>query len=208
MSIKYIGKTDEVGIPPTKGQSHVYDVTTAPSPTTPRPPPFVTTTLATTQRPPQIVPHHYALIFTTLTIYRHKPENPNQKKNLRAKTIFLQKSCAQKNENKASPFFAEFLGRKIQSAIFGGSDLEKKPLEYINRRFYNFQFINRTKLNLEPTQISFYKRDHRPTNDNNNNYEWRRKRYCACGGSGGDAYYDDYRPNNRFIPVSLRGDDV
>jgi hypothetical protein len=48
-----------------------------------------------------------------------------RKKNLQAKTIFLQKSCAQKNENKASPFFAEFLGRTIQSAIFGGSDLEK-----------------------------------------------------------------------------------
>ena len=130
-----------------------------------------------------------------------------RKKNLRAKTIFLQKSCAQKNENKASPFFAEFLGRKIQSAIFGGSDLEKKPLEYINRRFYNFQFINRTKLNLEPTQISFYKRDHRPTNDNNN-YKWRKRRHCACGGSDADGDDDDYRPNNRVIPVSLRRDDV
>ena len=127
-----------------------------------------------------------------------------RKKNLQAKTIFLQKSRAQKNENKASPFFAEVLGRKIQSAIFGGSDLEKKPLEYINRRFYNFQFINRTKLKLEPTQISFYKRDnHHPTNDNDNN-KWRRRRHCACGGDGNA----DYRSNNRVIPVSLRRDDV
>ena len=51
------------------------------SPTDPPPtPPFVTTTLATTQRPPQFFPHHYAHIFTPLTIYRHKPENPNPKK--------------------------------------------------------------------------------------------------------------------------------
>jgi hypothetical protein len=85
------------------------------------------------------------------------------KKNPRAKTLFLQKSCAQKMENKVSPFFTGFLGRKSQSAIFGGSDLEIKPLEYINRRFYKFQFINRTKLKLQPTKISFYKRDNPTT---------------------------------------------
>jgi hypothetical protein len=61
-------------------------------------------------------------------------------------------------ENKVSPFFTGFLGRKSQSAIFGGSYLEIKPLEYINRRFYKFQFITRTKLKLQPTQISFYQR--------------------------------------------------
>jgi hypothetical protein len=54
------------------------------------------------------------------------------KKNPPSKTLFLQKSCAQKMDKKASPFFDGFLQRKSQSAIFGGSDLEKKPLEYIN----------------------------------------------------------------------------
>jgi hypothetical protein len=33
-------------------------------------------------------------------------------------------------ENKASPFFTGFLGKKSQCAIFGGSYLEIKPLEY------------------------------------------------------------------------------
>lgn len=64
MSIKYIGKTDEVGIPPTKGQSHVYDVTTAPSPTTPRPPPFCddnpsNNPAPTTNRPTPLCSHFH-----------------------------------------------------------------------------------------------------------------------------------------------------
>lgn len=44
---------------------------------------------------------------------------------------------------------------KSRRAIFGGSDLEIKPLEYINRRFYKFQFIIRTKLNFKPRQSEF-----------------------------------------------------
>jgi hypothetical protein len=44
---------------------------------------------------------------------------------------------------------------KSRRSIFGGSDLEIKPLEYINRRFYKFQFIIRTKLNFKPRQSEF-----------------------------------------------------
>ena len=98
---------------------------------------------------------HNAHNILPLTIYRHKMKNANPKKNLRAKTLFLQKSCAQETEDKVSPFFGWFLQWKSPSTIFGGSDLEIKPLEYINRRFYKFQFIIRTKLKLEPTKLDF-----------------------------------------------------
>ena len=49
---------------------------------------------------------HYALIKKSVTSYRHKPKTETLKKNLRAKTLFLQKSCAQKNENESIPLFS------------------------------------------------------------------------------------------------------
>ena len=47
---------------------------------------------------PENIPYWYALIFTTLTIYRHKTEIWNPKKKSTGENDFLQKSCAQKNE--------------------------------------------------------------------------------------------------------------
>jgi hypothetical protein len=55
-----------------------------------------------------------------------------QKKNLRAKHFFYKSPVPRKTKIKVSPFFEGFLQWKSQSAIFGGSDLEIKPLEYIN----------------------------------------------------------------------------
>ena len=58
----------------------------------------------------------------------------SQKKNLRAKTLFLQKSCAQKTKMKVSPFFGGPTQRKSRRVVLGGSNLEKleiKPLYYI-----------------------------------------------------------------------------
>jgi len=43
------------------------------------PPHFVTINQATTAAIPSQHPHHHALIFKTLTIYRHKSENQNPK---------------------------------------------------------------------------------------------------------------------------------
>jgi hypothetical protein len=41
---------------------------------------------------------HNAHKIITVTIHRHKMKNPNPKKKSTGKNIFLQKSCAQKNE--------------------------------------------------------------------------------------------------------------
>jgi hypothetical protein len=125
-------------------------------------PHFVTIILATTVITPPQYPHHHALIFTppydiSSQIRKSKPENkiPGLK-------YFFYKSPAPKKRNKkASPFFADFLEIKIQRAIFGGSDLEIKPLIYIDRRFYIFQFIFRNKIEACACQNTFYKQFHR-----------------------------------------------
>jgi hypothetical protein len=87
-------------------------------------------------------------LFYPLRYIVTKRKTQTQKKNLRAKPLFYKSPAPRKTKNKVSPFFTGFLQHKSQSTIFGGSDLEIKPLEYINRRFYKFQFIIRTKLKL------------------------------------------------------------
>jgi hypothetical protein len=86
--------------------------------------------------------------FTRDDISSQNEKSKPEKKIHHAKTFFYKSPAPRKTKNKVSPFFGDFLESKSQSAIFGGSDLEIKPLEYINRRFYNFQFIIRNKIEV------------------------------------------------------------
>lgn len=93
--------------------------------------------------------HHHTIAFNRHTTYHHKitPNTPpNPKRSHRGIIRCFQKSrtaCYHMNQpRKASPFFAYFLESQFKGTIFGGSDLEIKPLEYIDRRFYIFQFIS------------------------------------------------------------------
>lgn len=78
-----------------------------------------------------------------MTSYRHEMKNANSKKKSTGKNIFFYKSpVPRKTKIKVSPFFEGFLQWKNQSAIFGGSDLEIKPLEYINPEVIEFSIHN------------------------------------------------------------------
>jgi hypothetical protein len=69
---------------------------------------------------------------------RHIVTKPcTQTRKIQSKPLFYKSSTPRKPNRKASPFFAYFLECKIQGSIFGGSDLEIKPLEYINRNIFN-----------------------------------------------------------------------
>ena len=93
-------------------------------------------------------PHHYAHIFTPLTIYRHKPENPNPKKNLRAKTLFLQKSCAQKNENESIPLFWGFHPNEKSRCHFWGIRFRDKTSGIYKPEVLEISIHNSDKIEL------------------------------------------------------------